>query len=132
MKNQRVLLTGDAGVEALKLALNALSSSEKPMVDIFQVPHHGSRRNLSSELLDTIIGDKFSTKREAEAAGRLTTVISAGKNDANHPRKAVVRALYHRGAKIFDTKKGGFHKGTSIRDKWKNATLLAYPSEIED
>ncbi|ENZ7192891.1 ComEC/Rec2 family competence protein [Klebsiella variicola] len=132
LKNQRVILTGDAGVEALGLALNNVPQGEKPLVDIFQVPHHGSRRNLSSELLDSIIGDKFATKREAEAAGRLTTVISAGKNDANHPRKAVVRALYHRGAKIFDTKKGGFHKGTSTRDNWKDATLLTYPSEIED
>ncbi|MBN3189435.1 MULTISPECIES: ComEC/Rec2 family competence protein [Pectobacterium] len=132
LKNQRVLLTGDAGVEALGLALNSLPQGEKPLVDILQVPHHGSRRNLSSELLDAIIGDKFATKKEAEAAERLTTVISAGKNDANHPRKAVVRALYHRGGKIFDTKKGGFHKGTSTRDNWKNATLLTYPSEIED
>ncbi|ECB7942014.1 competence protein ComEC [Salmonella enterica subsp. enterica serovar Kottbus] len=132
LKNQRVLLTGDAGVEALGLALNALPQGDKPIVDIFQVPHHGSRRNLSSELLDAIIGEKFATKREAEAAERLTTIISAGKNDANHPRKAVVRALYHRGAKIYDTKKGGFHKGTSTRDRWKDATLLTYPSEIED
>lgn len=105
-----MLLTGDAGVEALGLALNALPQGDKPIVDIFQVPHHGSRRNLSSELLDAIIGEKFATKREAEAAERLTTIISAGKNDANHPRKAVVRALYHRGAKIYDTKKEAFIK----------------------
>ncbi|EKN4757175.1 TPA: competence protein ComEC [Yersinia enterocolitica] len=132
LKNQRVLLTGDAGVEALGLAINNLPQGGKPMADIFQVPHHGSRRNLSSELLDAIIGDKFATRREAEAAERLTTIISAGKNDVNHPRKAVVRALYHRGAKIFDTKKGGFHKGTSTRDTWKDATLLTYPLEIEN
>ncbi|MFY0151988.1 ComEC/Rec2 family competence protein [Klebsiella variicola] len=132
LKNHRVLLTGDAGVEAQGLALNSLPPSDRPLVDIFQVPHHGSRRNLSSDLLDAIIGDKFATKREAEAAGRLIAVISAGKNDINHPRKAVVRALYHRGAKIYDTKSGGFHKGTSSRENWKDATLLTYPSEIED
>lgn len=132
LKNQRILLTGDAGVEALGLALGSLPVSEKPMVDIFQVPHHGSRRNVSSELLDAIIGGKFTTKKEAEAAERITAVISAGKNDSNHPRKAVVRALYHRGAKIFDTKRGGFHKGTSTRDNWKDATLLTYPLDIEN
>lgn len=132
LKNQRVLLTGDAGVEALGMAIENLEQGNKPIVDILQVPHHGSRRNLSSELLDVIIGDKFNTKREAEAAKRLITVISAGKNDSNHPRKAVVRALYHRGAKIFDTKKGGFHKGTSKRDNWNNATLLTYPLDTED
>lgn len=132
LKKQRVLLTGDAGVEALGMAIGSLDQSNKPMADILQVPHHGSRRNVSSELLDVIIGDKFNTKREAEAAKRLITVISAGKNDSNHPRKAVVRALYHRGAKIFDTKKGGFHKGTSTRDNWKDATLLTYPLDTED
>ncbi|EOV9665860.1 ComEC/Rec2 family competence protein [Cronobacter malonaticus] len=132
LKNKKILLTGDAGVEALGLALKSLAHGEKPLVDIFQVPHHGSRRNLSSDLLDAIIGNKFATKREAEASGRITTIISAGKNDVNHPRKAVVRALYHRGAKIFSTKNGGFHKGTSTRDNWKDATLLTYPAEIED
>lgn len=130
--SKKVLLTADAGVEALGLALSRLQNSGTPLADIFQVPHHGSRRNLSSELLDAIIGDKFKTKKEAESAEVITAVISAGKNDSNHPRKAVVRALYHRGAKTFDTKGGGFHKGTSTRSTWKNATKLSYPSDIED
>lgn len=130
--SKRVLLTADAGVEALGLALSRLPNSGAPIADIFQVPHHGSRRNLSSELLDAIIGDKFNSRKEAESAEVITAVISAGKNDSNHPRKAVVRALYHRGAKIFDTKSGGFHKGTSSRDTWKDATKLTYPSDIED
>ena len=130
--SKRILLTADAGVEALGMALSRLSNSGTPVADIFQVPHHGSRRNLSSELLDAIIGNKFETKKAAESAEVLTAVISAGKNDSNHPRKAVVRALYHRGAKTFDTKGGGFHKGTSTRDNWKSAVKLTYPSEIED
>ncbi|EOI1352383.1 ComEC/Rec2 family competence protein [Citrobacter amalonaticus] len=130
--SKRVLLTGDAGVEAIGLALNRISNKTIPVADIFQVPHHGSRRNLSSELLDSIIGEKFATQREAEAAETITAVISAGKNDSNHPRKAVVRALYHRGAKIFDTKSGKFHKGTSTRGSWIKAVKLSYPSDIEE
>ncbi|MEQ9875518.1 ComEC/Rec2 family competence protein [Pectobacterium brasiliense] len=130
--SERILLTGDAGVEAIGLALNRISNRKIPVADIFQVPHHGSRRNLSSELLDAIIGEKFVTQREAEAAETITAVISAGKNDSNHPRKAVVRALYHRGAKIFDTKSGGFHKGTSTRGTWVKAVRLSYPSDIEE
>ncbi|MDF2786553.1 MAG: competence protein ComEC [Pantoea eucrina] len=130
--SKRILLTADAGVEALGLALSRLPYTGTPIADIFQVPHHGSRRNLSSELLDAVIGKKFETKKEAEFAEVITAVISAGEKDSNHPRKAVVRALYHRGAKIFDTKGGGFHKGTSTRGTWEKAVKLSYPSEIED
>ncbi|WGL99945.1 hypothetical protein QE177_15640 (plasmid) [Arsenophonus sp. aPb] len=61
------------------MAINEIPSSNKPIVDILQVPHHGSRRNLSSELLDFIIGNKFRTQKEAEEAEKIISIISAGK-----------------------------------------------------
>ena len=55
---KQILLTGDAGVEALteahEYALNSgILLSE---IDRFNVPHHGSRRNLSSGVLDKLLG----------------------------------------------------------------------------
>ena len=58
---KKVLLTGDAGVRALTEAHEAAETLGKSTagVDWFQVPHHGSRRNLSSDVLDTWLGKKL-------------------------------------------------------------------------
>ena len=58
---QKVLLTGDAGVRALAEAHQAacqLGKATYPL-DWFQAPHHGSRRNLSSDVLDTWLGARL-------------------------------------------------------------------------
>ncbi|WP_219495746.1 ComEC/Rec2 family competence protein [Proteus terrae] len=128
---KKILLTGDAGVEALEEAIKYLQPKSLPIADIFQVPHHGSRRNLSSEILDKIIGHKLNSYAEAKNADKITAIISAGYKDPNHPRNAVLRALIHRGASVFGTRKGGFHKGHSSRDEWHSATKYDYPANME-
>ncbi len=52
--NHKILLTGDAGREALDLAAEYAPyvGLKLPGIDKFQVPHHGSRHNVSSEILD--------------------------------------------------------------------------------
>ena len=57
---RKVLLTGDAGVRALTEAHQSAVAMGKSTseLDWFQVPHHGSRRNLSSDVLDTWLGGK--------------------------------------------------------------------------
>ena len=60
---RKTLLTGDAGVRALFEARQAalrMGIRTDPL-DWFQVPHHGSRRNLSSDVLDAWLGAKLST-----------------------------------------------------------------------
>ena len=55
---KKILLTGDAGVEALDEAYDyAVEVGIKlPGIDRFDAPHHGSRRNLSSDALDKWLG----------------------------------------------------------------------------
>ena len=129
---KRILLTGDAGVRALGEghdAAIAMGKSTSPL-DWFQVPHHGSRRNLSSDLLDTWLGNKL--PRAAESPTTIA-VVSANRNDKEHPKKAVVRALIHRGRKVVRTE-GTLHvftNGAPTRG-WTAAVPLAYPRDQED
>lgn len=92
----RVLLTGDAGVRALVEAAweaHRIGELATP-IDWFQVPHHGSRRNLSSEVLEVWLGQKLPAPVPNPA---VYAVISANQKDPEHPKKAAVRALIHRG-----------------------------------
>ena len=129
---KKVLLTGDAGVRALTEAHQAalqMGILTGP-VDWFQVPHHGSRRNLSSDVLDMWLGTKLQGSMQSTA---LWAVISANQNDLDHPKKAVVRGLIHRGRRVFQTdgtlnvcSSGAPHRG------WKSALPLEYPHDQED
>ena len=130
---EKVLLTADAGREALTEAANILESAGLlPGIDKFQVPHHGSRRNVSTEILDRWLGGRLTVKPQ-EGTGDFTAIISASKQDKNHPRKSVVRACIHRGARVISTSEGGdlrIHKNAPTRN-WGPATILPYPEEQE-
>ena len=128
---KKILLTGDAGVEALTEAHEYAVNSGilLPGIDRFNVPHHGSRRNLSSDVLDKLLGPKLG--RESDST-RFTAIISANQNDSEHPKKAVVRALIHRGGKVFQTEStlSTYHSAPN-RD-WSVATPLEYPTDMEE
>lgn len=131
--DEKILLTGDAGVEALAEAYEyALTFGVSlPGIDYFNVPHHGSRRNLSSDVLDQWLGPKL--PRESTSPSN-SAIISANQHDKSHPKKAVVRALIHRGAKVVQTK--GIlccpSRNAPNREGWSAATLLEYPAEMEE
>jgi len=128
----RILLTGDVGRGGLTEAADfaPFVGLNLPGIDKFQVPHHGSRRNVSSEVLDRWLGPKVPENQEGT---KFKAYISSAKADEHHPRKAVVRAVYHRGGKVFAT------EGTSIqtnrnapaREGWNTMTPMEYPSEQE-
>ena len=83
---KKVLLTGDAGVRALTEAYEASWQMGKAIqpLDWFQAPHHGSRRNLSSNVLDAWLGEKL--KGPVQDAARQA-IISANQNDSEHPKR---------------------------------------------
>ena len=128
---KKVLLTGDAGVHALTEAYQAASGlgiSTSPL-DWFQVPYHGSRRNLSSGVLDAWLGRRLSGPLKSSA---FDAVISANTSDSEHPKNAVVRALIHRGRRVNQTK-GKLYlcsSGAPYRG-WGDAQPLEYPSNQE-
>lgn len=129
------LLTGDAGREALveAIAYAPYAGLALPGIDRFQVPHHGSRRNLSTELLDQLLGPRL-TGHVGQGNETFSAYISSAKADPDHPRKAVERAIHHRGGKVFATEGQSIRAGWNApdRDGWGALSSRPYPSEQEE
>ena len=127
----KILLTGDAGVRALAEAHHAAHQMRILAwpLDWFQVPHHGSRRNLSSHVLDNWLGPRLPGPAQWPA---LRAVVSANRNDRDHPKKAVVRALVHRGRIVLQTA-GTLRMCSSGAPSrgWTAARPLDYPLDQE-
>jgi beta-lactamase superfamily II metal-dependent hydrolase len=133
---QKILLTADAGRSGLKEAADFAPyvGLSLPGIDRFQVPHHGGRRNVSTELLDRWLGPRH-RERPAPNSEKFTAVISAAKKDDDHPRRAVVRAMIHRGAKVVGTKDGKdltASYNAPSREGWEAAVPMEYPEDQED
>jgi beta-lactamase superfamily II metal-dependent hydrolase len=129
--DEKILMTGDAGVNTLEEAYDyaVAIGINLPGIDKFDVPHHGSRRNVSPDILDKWLGPKLSSKPKN---GHFTSIISANRKDKDHPRKAVVRALVHRGARVYQPE-GTLHTYKNAPDRgWSSATQLDYPSDMEE
>ncbi|WP_163512195.1 ComEC/Rec2 family competence protein [Fodinicola acaciae] len=100
--NERLLLTGDAGIPALTQAVDYYENttvgvfSNYPL-HLFQVPHHGSRRNLGPTLLDRMFGTEFAPFSTTSAC------ISSAKADEKHPAPKIVNALGRRGCRVVAT-----------------------------
>ena len=128
----RVLLTGDAGVRALSEARAAAATMNlRPYpLDWFQAPHHGSRRNVSTPVLDAWLGTGQLSPVPRPA---YTAVVSANRHDADHPKKAVVRALIHRGRNVLQPQGVLCMRSAGAPDRgWGAAVPLAYPQDQED
>ncbi|WP_440940232.1 ComEC/Rec2 family competence protein [Immundisolibacter sp.] len=133
--NQKILLTGDAGRGALTEAADYTEAGgvTLPGIDRFQVPHHGSRRNVSTAVLDRWLGSRL-PRRPLEGSETFTAIISSAKADKDHPRKAVVRAMIHRGAKVISTEGRNIrtsHNAPS-REGWSAVTPMPYPDDQEE
>jgi len=130
----RLLLTGDAGRAALSEAADYAPAVGLglPGIDRFQVPHHGSRRNVSTEVLDRWLGERLSSQ-PLSGQEKFQAIISSAKEDEAHPRRAVVRAVIHRGARVFATEGADLqlHQNAPSRG-WQSAQPLSYPQEQEE
>jgi beta-lactamase superfamily II metal-dependent hydrolase len=130
----RILLTADTGRGGLQEAADYAPhvGLSLPGLDRFQIPHHGSRRNVSTELLDLWLGERLSSQ-PAKGEEIFTAIISAAKDDEDHPRKAVVRAAIHRGARVVTTQGSSLSTHQNAPDRgWRTAEPLPYPDEQEE
>ncbi|ESY92995.1 MULTISPECIES: MBL fold metallo-hydrolase [Mesorhizobium] len=131
---EKILLTADTGREGLAevVAYAPSVGLNLPGVDRFQVPHHGGRRNLTTDLLDSILGPRLESK---PVSPLFKAYISSAKADEDHPRKVVQRAMIHRGARLSQTEGSGIHaksSNVSMREGWGPITPVAYPEEYEE
>jgi len=133
LSDDKIVLTGDAGRAALTEAADyaPLAGLLLPGVKRFQVPHHGGRRNVSTELLDRWLGPRL-PQVLPEGSELFTAMISSAKEDTDHPRKAVLRALRHRGAFVATTEEAAFTIYKNINRGWGPLKNVPYPDEQED
>lgn len=132
LEGDRILLTGDAGREGLQEAIDYAKriGIVLPGIKVFQVPHHGGRHNVSTEILDQLLGDRLPSLPEKTM---WNAICSAAKADEDHPRKSVIRAMIHRGGHFASTEKRGVRKAKGIdRENWYPIPQVAYPEEQED
>ena len=130
----KILLTADVGRGALTEAANYApwAGLILPGIDRFQVPHHGSRRNVSTEILDRWLGERLPEKL-ADGAEKFTAITSASKEDKDHPRKAVIRACIHRGARVISNEGQDIYIFRNAPDRrWGPLQPLPYPEEQEE
>jgi beta-lactamase superfamily II metal-dependent hydrolase len=104
--DQKILFTGDAGTMGLFKAIRYAIESKIDLkkLNLLQVPHHGSRHNISKGVLDYIYAPK--------------AVVSCAKNGApKHPSAIVTNALQRRGMKTYTTKGEliNYHSGAPMR-----------------
>jgi beta-lactamase superfamily II metal-dependent hydrolase len=135
MCEDKILLTADAGRNALEISIGYLKTINVtlPGINTIQVPHHGSRRNISSKILNELIGQKLQAPLP-EGRNNGNALISASKEDEDHPRKTTIRAFIHRGYKVGVTKGNNIciSKNAPTRNDYSPIDGLPYPDEEEE
>jgi beta-lactamase superfamily II metal-dependent hydrolase len=121
LDGHKLLFTGDAGKTAL---LNAIAYAERLNILLSDlrflgVPHHGSKRNISSKILKKI------------KAG--TAFVSAPKDSDKHPAKKVTNGLQKYGTSVYVTRGVSLlHQHQGNLRGWSNATQEPFHPRVEE
>lgn len=128
-----ILLTGDAGIQALTrtAACAEVNQIDLPAtLKLVQIPHHGSRHNVSTAALDRLIGARLPFTGVAPAR---FACASAGKESTSHPRKVVMNAFLRRGFQPYATRGNAlwYCHDMPPRDGWGPATPITFSDKVE-
>lgn len=119
---KKVLFTGDAGTMGLYKAIRYATEQgiDLNKLDLLQVPHHGSRHNISKNILEFIYAP--------------TAVISSAPQGApNHPSPIVTNSLLRRNINPFATQGIliNYHHGAPMRTGLRIATPIPFQSLVQ-
>jgi beta-lactamase superfamily II metal-dependent hydrolase len=127
-----VLLTADAGLISLNKAYNyALSKNlDLRICKFIQMPHHGSRRNVSPSLLNKILGPKLPVNSQPVK----TAYVNTSKDCPEHPKKSVSNAFFRRGVEVISTNGKTICRrwGYPSRNGWGALTPLPFFNQVEE
>ena len=129
--NLQMLLTGDAGLQALTKAYDysITQGINLKSCSFMQIPHHGGRRNISPSLLNKLIGPILLVNSP------LTKVayVNTSKDCPEHPKKSVSNAYQRRGVKVYATNGSIKCKywGFEPRKGWTSATPIGFYNQVE-
>jgi beta-lactamase superfamily II metal-dependent hydrolase len=129
-EDKRVLLTADVGPAGLSEAfIYAVNSGRYQRPDFVQIPHHGSRRNVTPTVLNAWLGEPLAVEGEVGVA-----YCSVGKDADIYPRKKVKNAFIRRGYPVHATR--GTTKchrnGWPTRQGWTNSQPEPIAYSVED
>lgn len=127
-----VLLTGDAGVNALTEAANYrdLLGYEPFQLDMMQMPHHGSRRNVTPTILNRWLGPPL---MQGQPDRGITAIASVSNGDPTKPRKKVSNAFLRRGATPYRTNGGVLHHNRGMPPRgWGSAPAITFSDAVEE
>lgn len=126
---RQLLFTADAGIPAIAQSLGRLEMSGfiPGTLNFVQVPHHGSKRNVSPSLLNRLLGDK------GEQSNRGTAFVSAAAAGApKHPAKSVVNAFRRRGYPVHATLGSTKRHSHDAPDRgWSPSVALPLYDQVE-
>jgi beta-lactamase superfamily II metal-dependent hydrolase len=108
-----ILLTADVGPVGLTEAADYAAALGLNRTKFVQMPHHGSRHNVTPAVLDRWLGP-----RQPQGTFIGTSFCSIGANKPDYPRGQVKNAFMRRGFKVYSTRtkwlshsSGGGHAG---------------------
>lgn len=127
-----LLLTGDANARALHRAADfaeQVVQMRLPRLSLVQIPHHGSRRNVSPSSLNRWLGAPLLLPGDPT----FTAVASAAAGSTKHPRQKVVNAFIRRGARVLSTQGKVIcsYYGFERRHGWVTADALPFSTRVE-
>ncbi|MGY4509292.1 hypothetical protein [Bradyrhizobium sp. USDA 3650] len=123
-----ILLTADVGPDGLNEAADyAENNFPSLQPTLVQIPHHGSRRNVTPAVLNRWLG-------AFPAQGRGNAIASVGKNEDIYPRKKVANAFTRRGYIVHSTHDSwiNFRSDYDRRAGTVDASTIAFSSDVED
>ena len=122
-----VLLTADVGPIGLTEAGNFRAQLGWDRPKFVQVPHHGSRHNVTPSVLDMWLGPK---QPQGTAVG--IAFCSVGSNKEDYPRGQVTNAFMRRGFKVYSTRaKWISHAGGGGHPNTVPAVAEEFANEVE-
>jgi hypothetical protein len=129
IEDHRILLTSDIGPGGLNEAADyAYSLGLLKPPHFVQVPHHGSRRNVTPAVLDRWLGPRM-------ARGLVfgTAYCSVGNDKSDYPRGQVKNAFQRRGYPVYVTRGGArsHFSGRELRPGWDWATPEPFADRVE-
>ncbi len=124
-----ILLTSDVGPAGLDEAADfAASLGLLRPPNFVQVPHHGSRRNVTPLVLNRWLGGKM-----AKDSVYGTAVCSVGSEQPDYPRGQVKNAFQRRGYPVHATRGGtkSYYSGRELRPGWSESVPEPFATRIE-
>lgn len=121
INDKKYLFTGDSGIQSLENVIDYTNQENINISNIsfMQVPHHGSKRNISPSILNSIKCN--------------TAFVSASKDAPKHPAKKVTNAFKRRGSIVFKTSGNILmHNVNAGRAGWGPATDVPFFNEVEE